>query len=104
MENELNSFKTHTNSIEQQKLQSTCEIDGIPKTNNENLLEIVLSMSNKLNIKMANDDISNNFRSKNKQEKAGKTVVNFNSLTLKNEILNSVKKPAKSNNPLKQQT
>lgn len=43
-------------------------------------------------------------RSKNKQEKAGKTVVNFTSLTLKNEILNSVKKPAKSNNPLKQQT
>ncbi|KAL4090585.1 hypothetical protein QTP88_025389 [Uroleucon formosanum] len=52
-ENELFSFKTHSNSIEQQKLQSTCKIDRIPKTNNENLLEIISSISNKLNIKMA---------------------------------------------------
>ncbi|XP_025412571.1 uncharacterized protein LOC112685029 [Sipha flava] len=76
------------------------EIYGIPKTSNENVYGIVKTIARILNCELSSDDIVYSSRKRSHHNNEGNIVVQFNSKTVKDLLINSVKSRYKLNNPL----
>jgi len=97
---ELITLKKKLNSLEQATLIYNLEISNFPKTQNENINEIVKSVSNCLNCSLDNNDIIDSFRLKSNDNKVGNIIVRLNSNSTKNEIMKNIKLRWKNKNPL----
>lgn len=97
---EVKMLKSKINNQEQAMLSSNFEISNFPKTQNENINEIVKSVANILNCKIENNDIIESFRLKNKSNKEGIIIVRLNSKSIKDSIMNNIKLRVKNKSPL----
>lgn len=70
-------------NIEQTSLSQYVEITGIPKTPNEDIPNIILSVANILNINIKNEDIVGTYILKPYKNIDGKIIVKFNSTAIK---------------------
>lgn len=96
---EVITLNEKLNSLEQATLIYNLEISNFPKTQNENINEIVKSVSNCLNCSLDNNDIDS-FRLKTNDNKVGNIIVRLNSNSTKNEIMKNIKLCWKNRNPL----
>jgi len=102
---EVNTLKEKLNSLEQATLIYNLEISNFPKTQNENIIFIyisiiVKSVSNCLNCSLDNNDIIDSFRLKSNDNKVGNIMVRLNSNSTKNEIMKNIKLRWKNRNTL----
>lgn len=81
---EVITLKEKLNSLEQATLIYNLEISNFPKTQNENINEIVKSVSNCLNCSLDNNDIIDSFRLKSNDNIVGNIIVRLNSNSTKN--------------------
>lgn len=100
LQTEIDRLKTENNILEQNRLINNIEVTGIPYTTNESLIDILINLSNKLNITLNVSDVSNIYRTKVSKENTSKIVVQFLNNSIKQELLHGIKKMFKNGNPL----
>lgn len=93
MSNDLLTLTVKCNQLEQSIKNYSLEIVGVPQQKEENLLNIISSIGDVLNIKMNENDVDNIFRVKtaNKNITSEKIVVNFVRILKKQEFLDKRK-------------
>lgn len=101
LESEVEILKEKMNFAEQSALAYNIEIDGIPKTSDEDICNILKTVAQLLNCKLNSNDIVYSFRKPLFNNSEGKIIVQFNSKTVKDMIMNSVKSRRKLNKPIK---
>ncbi|KAL4154500.1 hypothetical protein QTP88_000362 [Uroleucon formosanum] len=97
---EVITLKEKLNSLEQATLIYNLEISNFSKTQNENINEVVKSVSNCLNCSLDNNDIIDSFRLKSNDNKVGNIIVRLNSNSTKNKIMKNIKLRWKNRNLL----
>lgn len=90
---EIWNLKRSVNTLEQDKLQSSVEISGVPETKNENLTTLMIDFGSKLNVPISEVDITSVFRIPSMNRQAPRKIAaNFANRSTKTAMLNAIKK------------
>jgi hypothetical protein len=100
LEKEVSFLKTVINNNEQIMLTNNIEISGIPKTANENIIEVVKTLAQSLKCDVQDCHIIDAFRGKAYNNKDGKIYAYLISKNIKELFVKNIKLRYKNNNPL----
>jgi len=102
LEVEMDKLHSHINSLEQDKLFNNIEISSTPMTDNENTIEIMKTISNKLNIEFRDKNVIKAYRIPSNKNKTNfpSIIVHLDNIRTKLELIKTIKLRAKNYNGL----
>lgn len=102
LELEIDKLHSHINFLEQENLVNNIEISGIPITDNENTMELIKTISCKLNVELEDKNLIKAYRLPYNKNKVNcpSIIVHLDETSKKFELIKAIKLRSKNHNEL----